>query len=177
MGTPNEHLPVLLFAAVTVSPQMDAELIKRKLQEAFGKIEEQSRIFDFDSFTDYYRPEMGSGLQKFFLMFEKLIAPEQLPEIKLRTNDLERQLSGSDKRSVNIDPGYVSQSKMVLATTKDYSHRLYLSKGIFGDLHLVFTKGSFQIQPWTYPDYQQPWVIELFNRWRERYRSKLAEEL
>ncbi len=100
-----------------------------------------------------------------------------MPEIKVKTNALEQEISGAGQRIVNIDPGYLNLSKVVLATTKDYSHRLYLGQGIFGDLHLVFINKTFQTQPWTYPDYKQPSVIEFFLKLRGAYRKKLGEYL
>ncbi len=175
MGTIRRHPPVQLFAAVTFNPVIEPEDVLKELEAHFGPVEEKSRKFEFDAFTDYYAEEMGVHLQKQFITFRELIVPEKLPGIKHLTNQIELRISGSEKRKVNIDPGYVSLSKVVLATTKDYSHRMYLGEGIFGDLHLVFTNKSFQIQPWTYPDYKQPWVIAFFNRLRDTYRQKLGE--
>lgn len=175
MGKIKKHPPVQLFMAVTYNPVEPADSILKKIEMEFGPIESRTDAFDFDAFTDYYEKEMGKGLKKFFITFYHLIEPEDLPQIKVRTNRLEAEISGQKNRKVNIDPGYLNLSKVVLATTKDYSHRLYLGHGIFGDLHLVFTNKSFQIQPWTYPDYQQDRVISFFNNLRDVYRQKLGE--
>ncbi len=175
MGEVKEHPPVLLFAAITFTTRVDLKEVYAQLENQFGAIERQSPVFDFDAFTDYYEPEMGSGLEKVLVTFTSLIAAETLPEIKLTTNQIERNISQSKKRIVNIDPGYLNNSKVVLATTKDYSHRIYLGKGIFGDLHLTFRNKSFQVQPWTYPDYRQAAVIEFFNEVRKLYRKKLEQ--
>ncbi len=175
MGEIKTQPPVLLFAAITFNARVELQQVINRLEDAFGPVEHRSPIFDFDSFTDYYEPEMGTGLQKCFVSFQNLIQPEKLPEIKRLTNQMELEISGGTKRNVNIDPGYLNVSKMVLATTKDYTHRLYLGQGIFGDVHFIFQKKSFQVQPWTYPDYQQPFVITFFNDLRERYREKLSE--
>jgi hypothetical protein len=177
MGTIKKHPPVQLFMAVTFNPVLPIEDILAKIEQTFGPIEDKTSVFDFDAFTDYYEKEMGKGLKKFFVTFYDLIEPEDFPEIKVRSNQLEKEISGQDKRKVNIDPGYLNLSKVVLATTKDYSHRLYLGQGIFGDLHLVFINKTFRQQPWTYPDYQQDWVIAFFNRLRTTYREKLGEYL
>ena len=75
---------------------------------------------------------------------------------------------------VNLDPGYISEVKLVLATTKNYAHRIYLRDGIYGDVHLSFTQNSFQVQPWTYPDYQQKAVIEFFNLVRQNYLQQIS---
>lgn len=175
MGEIKVHPPVLLFAAVTFNAKVDLREVFAQLENRFGKIEKQSPVFDFDAFTDYYEPEMGAGLEKVIVTFEPLIDAEKLPEIKHTTNQIEQKISNGRNRIVNIDPGYLNLSKMVLATTKDYSHRLYLGKGIFGDLHLVFQNKSFQVQPWTYPDYRQPQIIEFFNDVRQFYREKLEQ--
>lgn len=107
--------------------------------------------------------------------FQALQMPDYLSEIKLATNYIERDFMEAGKRRVNLDPGYLTAAKLVLATTKDYSHRLYLGRGIFGDLHLRFEAGTFRPQPWTYPDYQEPFVLEFFNRVRETYLQQLSE--
>ena len=178
MGKIKKHPPVQLFMAVTFNPaQTDESVILKRIEGLFGKIEQKSALYDFDRFTDYYEKEMGRGLKKRFVTFYNLIEPEALPEIKVQTNALEKEISGAEQRSVNIEPGYITLSKIVLATTKDYSHRLYLGKGIFGDLHLVFINKTFRTQPWTYPDYQQSSVIEFFLNLRKIYRDKLGEYL
>ncbi|MHB2148348.1 DUF4416 family protein [Calditrichota bacterium LG25] len=177
MGIIKEHPPVQLFAAITFNERVDLKEVFAHLQNLSGAIEERSALFDFDAFTDYYESEMGSGLEKLFITFKELIHPETLPDIKRQTNQIELEISKSKQRCVNIDPGYLTVSKVVLATTKDYAHRLYLGKGIYGDLHLVYQKKSFRAQPWTYPDYRQPLAIEFFNRLRETYRDKLEQFL
>ena len=175
MGEIKAHPPVLLFAAITFTARVDLKEVFAHLENQFGTVEKQSPLFDFDAFTDYYQAEMGAGLEKVLITFEPLIEPETLPAIKRTTNRIEQIISGGTKRIVNIDPGYLSISKVVLATTKDYAHRLYLGQGIFGDLHLIFQNKSFQIQPWTYPDYRQPMIIEFFNQARKLYRKKLEQ--
>ncbi len=178
MGKIKKHPPVQLFMAVTFNPQQaQEESVFQKIEQLFGPIDLKSDLYDFDRFTDYYEKEMGRGLKKRFISLYKLIEPEALPEIKVKTNALEQEISGAGQRIVNIDPGYLNLSKVVLATTKDYSHRLYLGQGIFGDLHLVFINKTFQTQPWTYPDYKQPSVIEFFLKLRGAYRKKLGEYL
>jgi hypothetical protein len=97
---------------------------------------------------------MGRPQQKTYLAFEKPIAREELPQYKCFTNELEQQYARNGKRVINCDPGYISRDKLVLASTKDFYHRLYLGQGIFGEVTLHFRKGEFQVFPWTYPDYQ-----------------------
>jgi len=173
MGSIKNHYPVKYFCAVTFNHKLDTNPILTLLSEECGETDLQSPVYAFDVFTDYYEPEMGAGLSKFFIAFKNLQDPGLLPACKIKSNRLEEQFCLNGKRQVNLDPGYVTEAKVVLATTKDYSHRIYLTKGIFADLHLVFDKGSFRAQPWTYPDYKQELSIHFFNQLREQLRSQL----
>ena len=102
--------------------------------------------------------------------FEPLISPGELVGVKLWTNGLEaKYLNKLRGRKVNIDPGYLAASKFILATGKDYTHRIYLGEGIYGDLTLIFKKGTFAALPWTYPDYGSQPLIGLLNLLRKRY--------
>lgn len=172
MAQPKSVSDVKLFTAVTFRDQTVYEKIQTILVEQFGEIDLASEIYDFN-FTDYYTAEMGANLKKQFLGFQKLIHPESLVEIKLWTNEIEQKNSIDGRRQVNIDPGYITGANVVLATTKNYSHRIYLGKGIYGDVHLRFRKGKFEVSEWTYPDYQQPLAIDFFTQLRERYRELL----
>lgn len=174
MGKIKPHPLVKAFCAITFAPGGDCDLVVQQLEDIFGVIDLRSDVFNFDAFTDYYKTEMGVGLQKMFISFERLTAVQSLPYFKIKTNEIETRFTKSGKRSVNIDPGYLTEAKVVLATTKDYSHRLYLGQGIFGDVHLLFAKNSFQAQTWTYPDYQQQLTILFFNHLRQIYRQQLS---
>ncbi len=138
------------------------------MSKKFGAVDYKSPIYDFN-LTDYYRKEMGPSLKRQFLSFSELIAPTKLAKIKLFTNKLEKRYSKNGKRLINIDPGYVTASKLVLATTENYYHRIYLDRGIFAEVTLYFKKGSFQPFEWTYPDYKTKGYIETFNHIREIY--------
>jgi hypothetical protein len=116
---------------------------------------------------------MGWPLHRRFVSFERLIRPLNIVEIKLRTNRIENDHLQDGKRQINIDPGYISLERLVLATGKNYSHRIYLSKGIYVDLSLIFHKGSFVPLQWTYKDYASPENIAFFNNVRERYKGQL----
>lgn len=137
----------------------------------FGNIDYRSPVILFDH-TDYYKKEMGHPLKRRFVSFEKLIRPEQLAQIKVKTNSIEEKFSIRGKRRFNIDPGYVSESKLILATTKDYSHRIYLSKGIYAEVTLAWKKGSFQPFEWTYPDYKTGRYINILNGIRNTYMKQ-----
>ncbi|MGD9486852.1 MAG: DUF4416 family protein [Calditrichaceae bacterium] len=174
MGKIKEQLPVKFFAAITCQHSVNIPEVIENIEVKFGKIDRKSPIFNFDDFTNYYSSEMGTDLKKLFVSFECLALPELLIERKIQSNKVEYEISDSSIRKVNIDPGYITEAKMILATTKDYSHRIYLGKGIFGDLHLKFEKKSFQPQLWTYPDYQQELSIRFFDEMRNIYRQQLA---
>jgi hypothetical protein len=146
------------------------------LQERFGPVDLKSHIIPFD-FTDYYREEMGEGLKRIFISFRQLILPEEIVEIKLHTNRIEEKFlyPGTRNRMINLDPGYIAAGKLVLATTKDHAHRVYLGKGIFAEATLRFFKGSFRPWEWTYPDYRTDEYIRIFNRIRRIYMQQIRE--
>jgi hypothetical protein len=175
MGHIKEHAPVKLILGITYNPDVDIAPIFTLLEDLFSSIELKSNVYQFSKFTKYYEPEMGKNLNKLFVVFAKLIEIEMFAEIKVTTNQIESDFSESDQRKINLDPGYISEAKLVLATTKNYTHRIYLQRGIFGDVHLNFQDNSFQIQSWTYPDYQQKEVIEFFNNVRQRYLHQLGD--
>ena len=110
---------------------------------------------------------MGSPLKRQFISFEKPISPEKITDIKLFTNSIEEKLCVHKKRRINIDPGYMSDSKLVLATTKEHFHRIYLNKGIYAEVTLYWRKGSFQPFEWTYPDYRTREYIDILNAIRK----------
>jgi len=166
MGAVGSPEVVRVFAGILYrSPDVATEAID-ELQGRFGRISLKSSVFDF-GFTDYYEAEMGPDLQKIFIAFESSIDPGRLAEIKLVTNQIEAGLSvekdGVLKRRVNIDPGYVDRSKVVLASTKNRSQRIYLNDGIYGEVTLRFQKGICKPLPWTYPDYKTHIACEFFH--------------
>jgi len=153
----------------------DGILLKRVLEtlsEHYGDIDFVSAQMPFH-YTDYYTGEMGSPLERRFVFFNALISPESLPDVKLCTNDIEERTSDGGKRKINIDPGYISQAPLILATGKGYTHRPYLRNGIYADLTLIYMGKSFQSLPWTYPDYGEKPVLEMFSRMRSRYLLQL----
>jgi hypothetical protein len=143
---------------------------KEQLVKIFGRIDFESLVFDFN-YTDYYEAEMGKQLKRKFISFAKLIPIADLYRIKLYTNRLEKKiLNPQGHRQVNIDPGYIDLAKLVLATTKDYAHRIFLRKGIFAEVTLTFKGSTFVANEWTYPDYRTKEYIETFNHIRALYR-------
>jgi hypothetical protein len=99
--------------------------------------------------------------------------PDAFADIKIKTNEIEEKLKGGENRTVNVDPGYIALSKLALATTKDYVHRIYVGKGMYAEVTLYFKDGTFQSFPWTYPDYKTPEIISIFNHIRGIYRQQI----
>ncbi len=173
MGKPKEPAPVKLFMSLLTGEDSLLLQAYEALKEKFGEIDFISEKLGFD-FTNYYAKEMGENLFRRFITFKFLIPRESLPDIKMSTNRLEEQLADPQgKRKVNIDPGYLCEAHIVLATTKAYTHRPYLGKGIYADLALLFRNQSFHPLEWTYPDYRQKETIQLFNDLRKRYMRQL----
>ena len=176
MGIPKAPRPACLICAITYNSQEMATLARRLLQAEFGEIALESEHYPF-SFSSYYAQEMGTELGKFLVSFAALVEQDRLVEIKLRTNALESNTATAGRRNLNLDPGYLDDAKVVLATTKNYGHRIYLGRGIYGDLHLRFRHGSFQPMEWTYPDYRQPIVLQFLSKVRAWYlRARRGEE-
>src|SRR5689334_6249046 len=177
MGAIRNQIPVQLFIGILVSDAKFISEIETRLAAAYGPVDHRSPIIPF-TFTSYYTREMGQSIDRLFLSFERLIEPDQLPEIKRQTNGIEEEmarLQNSVKRPVNLDPGYLEQAKVILASTKNFYHRIYLDEGIFGEVTMHFRSNNYEFFPWTYPDYQSNAYQEFFLKLREIYRSKLRK--
>lgn len=172
MGIPVRHAPAKLVVGLISNDISHMRRIGEILQKKFGHVDRKSAVFDF-SCTGYYTEELGKGLMREFLSFRKPVKLERSYRIKLFTNRLERQFSRRNLRTVNIDPGYISLSKLVLFTTKNRSHRMYLGNGIYGDLELEYAKGTFRPRAWTYTDYRTQGYIDFFNSVRALYREQV----
>ena len=142
------------------------------LEEIFGPADWVGPPMFFDR-TKYYEREMGWPLHRRFVSFTRLISPERIVEAKLAADGLEQKYSREGKRRVNIDPGYISLERLVLATGKNYTHRVYLSKGVYADLTLLFQRGTFRSLEWTFPDYASSEMIGIFNEIRSGYKDQL----
>ncbi len=178
MGAARPARPVNLICGLISN---DADLMARAvrmLSKQTGPTDEVSEFWAFDS-TDYYEVEMGGNLRRQFASFERLVNPGELAHIKILANELEGRICyecglPETQRRVNIDPGYISLSKLVLATTKEHSHRVYLRDGIYAESTLHYEGGKWAAWPWTYPDYADTRYHAFFERVRERYKAKLS---
>lgn len=135
-----------------------------------NKIDFKSGPIDF-TYTDYYGKEMGGCLKRKFISFERPVRLERIAQVKLLANGIEKRFCVGGKRTVNIDPGYVDMAKVVLLSTKDYSHRVYVGSGIFAEVTLYYKDKRFNPWPWTYPDYKSEEYARIFGIIRGMYRD------
>ncbi len=178
LGEITKHQPVLLIAAVTSRYEEALSWTATQTAEKWGKPILESPIFDFTE-TSFYTESMGTELKKQFLAFETLIDPETIAPTKIQSNDWEQQYAEhndhSEVRPLNIDPGYISEAKLVLVTTKDRDHRLYLQQGIFAEVTLYFRSGDWKSSRWTYPDYQREDFQAFFTKCRNYLREQIRQ--
>jgi hypothetical protein len=166
--------PVKLIVGMFAAREELFEAVRGELASAYGAVDQASPVWAFD-FTTYYAEEFGDDLLRQFLSFSELVDPGRLAEIKLHTNALEQTYAHEGKRQINLDPGYIELSKLVLATTKNHQHRIYLGQGIYAEVTLRYVRKSFRPWEWTYPDYRTDHHIEFFNHVRETYLQQLKE--
>jgi hypothetical protein len=168
--------PTKLIIGILAADQNCLDAAQKALSDKFGKIDLASDIWPFDQ-TDYYENETGPNILRQFVSLEKLIDPGKLAKIKHATNKLEQKLARSLKkllsRPVNLDPGIIEPSKLVLASTKNYSHRIYIGHKMYAEVTLVYEKGAWQHFDYTYPDYRQQCYHDFFNK----VRTRLLEQL
>ena len=169
----NSEAPdVKLICAVTYTPDIDLDEVIASLEGAFGLIDGRSAVVNFNH-TDYYAEEMGGGLKKLILSFEHPFKADNLWLAKRTANDIESIYQVEHKRRVNLDPGYLELSKLVLASTKNFSHRIYLNQGIYGEVTLLFADGKFTKLPWTYPDYLENEFQTFLLKTRELFKKSV----
>jgi hypothetical protein len=169
------HRPVLLVLAAFSRYPEAIQWAKATAEDAWGPVALASELFEHRE-TDYYEATMGMDLKKAFFAFESLIDPAELVECKETSNqwevDYQRLGLHPEPRPLNLDPGYLTEAKLILATTKDRDHRIYLGRGIYAENTLFFHRGAWQPRPWTYPDYRRADYHQFFLRCREHLRQK-----
>lgn len=176
MSKPTLPSRAKLVIGIFTADKSLAEPILKELTGRFGPVDMMSPWFSFHH-TEYYEREMGGPLYRRMFAFAQLIAQDDLPEIKLATNKIEAAFAENDSRKVNIDPGYLLMERFILATGKNFTHRVYLAWGIYADLTLIYTKGDFQNLPWTYPDYAEPEMHDFLKAVRKKYAACLKDPL
>lgn len=177
---------VSLFFGLLVSDESLLPEVERILQKEYSTIVLRSDTIVFDM-TDYYAEEMGPSILRRWIGVEWLISPDALATIKNHTNRIERIWAEGEgesvRRRVNIDPGYLTEAKIVLASCKERDHRIYLASGVFGEVTLSFRRATkrYEAFPWTYADYQtetaQKFLLALRENYRERLRGIAATDV
>jgi hypothetical protein len=168
MSTPQPPRPAKLVLGLFLQDKELLAPLAEELEAAFGPLDLVSPWIPFN-FTLYYEKEMGAPLFRRMLAFSPLIAQDRLPEVKLATNAMEQTRTVDGRRRVNIDPDHLLLERFVLATGKNYSHRIYIGQGIYADLTLIYRWGAFQALPWTYPDYADQPLRRFLLAVRSRY--------
>jgi len=169
MSIPKKPDPAKLVIGCIMNDKTLVEKFFPLLEKAFGPLDMISRWLDF-AYTDYYYKEMGMPLFRKVFVFKHLIAQDALAQIKETTNELETRFAVSGKRAINFDPGYLVSSRFILATGKEYSHRIYIGRNIYADLTLMYSKKQgFKTLDWTYPDYASQSMINFLSKVRDKY--------
>ena len=175
MAEPKAFSQVKLVCGIIASREHYFKRAEERLRELYGSVDKESPLFEF-KLTNYYEKQMGKNLKRKFLSFAHLISPERLSEIKLQTNELEKEIRKefqAMQRIVNLDPGYLTPSALVMATVKDFAHRIPLRDGIYAHLEFLFTKKEVRVLSWTYPDYKTEGYQKFFMEIRQIYLSQL----
>jgi hypothetical protein len=175
MGDIHEPDAVLLLVAVSSRYVAALDWARERIEKGLGPLALVSNAFEFTE-TDYYTATMGADLKKQFIACERLIDPGELARIKRETNSWEAEYAAlarhPEPRPLNLDPGYITPAKLVLASTKDHAHRLYLTDGIYAEVTLAFRQRQWQPLDWTYPDYRRGDYQEFFTRSREHLLAR-----
>jgi hypothetical protein len=173
MGSISPPRPVLLLVAVSSRYDAALDWARERVAAEFGPLGAVSPAFDFTE-TEYYTATMGTDLKKQFLVAKSPLDPGRLPAIKRLTNDWEVAYAATanhpEPRPLNLDPGYLTMAKLVLASTKDHAHRIYLADGIYAEVTLSFRNKRWHAFDWTYPDYRREDFQQFFTKSRELLR-------
>jgi len=172
MGRVRPPDPVLLFVGTLYCNESVLHDAHELLEKHFGEFLLEGPSIPWD-YSTYYHHEIGCPLLRQFLFFKTLIDPSNLADIKLKTNEIEDTLFFDGKRRINLDPGYLTLFNIVLASTKNYAHRIYLGKGIYAEVTLIFKDGTYNPHLFTYRDYQDESYIKIFMRARSLYKKML----
>ncbi len=174
-----EPKPVKLIIGILAADEECLRAAVEAINAEFGDIDLTSNAWPFEK-TDYYKHQTGGHILRQFVSIEKLIDPGGLAAIKHLTNRIEQDLAAKSAldlpRPVNLDPGIVEPSKLVLATTKNYSHRIYIGQKMYAEVTLVFDKGCWRSLPYTYPDYRQQCYFDFFDKVRTRLLEQLRSQ-
>jgi hypothetical protein len=159
----------LIMGIIFPSDELYEKIIEI-LTEKFGEIDFMTEEFSFsEEFSNYYDEEIGGEARRRILSFERLVDPSEQAEIKTYTNAVEAEFSINGNRMINLDPGFLSHGRLMLATTKKTGFRIPLCDGIYTELTLYYARGAWQKLPWTYRDYQSERVQSFLTTVRKKY--------
>ena len=181
MTKPREHNKVMYFCGILASDENALRAGTAKVSNLFGKIKHESDAYEH-KYTNYYDKEMGESKLRKFIAYLPLECPTKLRDLKLTTNDLEDELAAElalpFPRPVNLDPGYIDEPRIVLASCKDYNHRIAIGKGVYADLHLIYSrKLGYVGMEWSYKDYTDDVAQEFFMKCRQILRSERLKSM
>jgi hypothetical protein len=162
--------PIKLFCGLIGSLGSLADA-REDLAREFGPVDIESETCDFD-FTAYYTEEMGRDLKRKWISFAPLKERGYLTEAKNLAVSIEERLARVGRRRVNIDPGYVDNAQVVLATAKNFAHRIYIGSGFYAEVTLIYSGRAFRSLEWTYPDYKSEAALEFFMKMRASYHQE-----
>lgn len=169
MSVPKKPDPAKLVVGCIMNDKNSVDKVFSLFEKAFGSVDMISQWLRF-AYTDYYCKEMGAPLYRKVFAFKKLIEQQNLSLIKEKTNIMEADFTVNGNRTVNMDPGYLVSSRFILATGKEYSHRIYIGNRIYADLTLMYSKKEgFKTLEWTYPDYASESMISFLSKVRDKY--------
>lgn len=170
-----EPLPAMMLCSILFRNRDVCAGAVARLEKEFGPVEIKSPEWQFDH-TDYYRQEMGSDLMRIFLVFSRRVPQDCLVHAKLACRKIEKKFMSCGSRTVNIDPGILTPERLILATCKNFTHRIYLGQGIFAEITLIATRQGLSRLEWTFPDYASAEIIEFWNITRQHYLAGLKAE-
>ncbi len=156
MAIPRPPEKALFFSGILAAEPSLLPLAREVLERVFGPAFMASDVFPF-LHTEYYKDELGTNPVRQFLAWPDLYPTEKIADAKLLTNameiDLARQIGSNLSRPINLDPGYLTLAKLVLASAKNHAHRIHLRDGIYAEITLQYRHGHFHALPWTFPDF------------------------
>ena len=168
--------PVKLICGILAcdAPALDAA--RERLEAELGAADLVSEVWPFD-LTAYYQQQAGPSILRQFAAFSDLIHPGRLAAIKHTTNRLEQELAAALNRPwprpVNFDPGFIEPSKLVLASTKNFAHRIYIGETMYAEVTMTYVRGTWETFPFTFPDFKNG----RYNGFLSRVRQRLVEQM
>ena len=168
------------IVAILAGSREYVDMAKPALEQLLGPVEFESPSYPFNK-TEYYDASMGTGLMRLFFSFKRLADPGPLAEWKHSTNRIEQeikqQIQAPNKpvRPINLDVGYVSGAKLVLASTKDFSHRIYLRDGIFAEITMGFRGDHWVSHQFTFPDFKSGMYDAFLKKVRDHHLRRQKE--